>query len=50
MKIDSCLAKNAERGITSEDCSYEDFVAYMDSISLKGDLDTPCSVPFVPPK
>lgn len=50
MQIESCLKSNAARNDDSKDCTYLDFVAYINSLSIQGkDLDAMCMEKFVPP-
>lgn len=50
MKIADCLESNKANGVNHEDCMYSDFLAYMDKISQKGDLDELCYQTFVAPQ
>jgi hypothetical protein len=42
MKIDSCIAANKKRGLTSPICQYEDFMQKMNSLRFDGDLKKLC--------
>ena len=49
LRIQECYENNQANGVDSYDCTYNDFIDYMEVISFPDDqLDPLCFTPFIP--
>ena len=49
IKLQTCIDANLKRNSGSIVCQYDDFLAHIDKIKLKDDINLRCNDKFTPP-